>query len=294
MKDLNVKDLDVANGIDNVSHWVVQNQGLLIDYTVNILSAIVILIVGCVLANFSSRATARLMQARGIDTTIVNFLSALIRYVVLALTIIAVLGRVGVQTTSVIAMLGAAGLAVGLALQGSLSNFAAGVLLVLFRPFRSGDYVTVGGQSGTVKDIQIFGTSLLSVDNKVIIIPNGKIIADNIINYSREAKRRVDIVISVSYNADIDVVKKALNDVVDADKRIMQNEEVTIRLNEMAASSLNFVVRVWTANANYWPVYFDLMENFKRALDANNIGIPYPQMDVHLYQTSKHDASLNI
>lgn len=290
MKELNAKELNVVGSIDNIGNWVIRNQKLLIDYAVNIVFAIIILIAGCLLAKFFSRTINRLMKTRGVEVTVANFLSALIRYGVLAVTIIAVLGRVGVQTTSVVAVLGAAGLAIGLALQGSLSNFAAGVLLVVFRPFRVGDYITVGGQTGTVKDIQIFSTTLLSNDNKVIVIPNGKVIADNIVNYSREAKRRVDIVISVAYEADIDVVKKVLNDVVSLDKRIMHDDGVTIRLNEMAASSLDFVVRVWTSNANYWPVYFDLMEDFKRALDANNIGIPYPQMDVHLYQVNKRDA----
>ena len=171
-----------------------------------------------------------------------------------------------------------------------LSNFAAGVLLVLFRPFRTGEFVDLGGVSGTVKDVQIFSTTMLTSDNKTIVVPNGKIIAGNIINYSREPNRRVDITVGVAYDADIDLVKKVLGDIVAADKRIMHDQGVTIRLNEMAASSLNFVVRAWTTNANYWPVYFDLMENFKRGLDANKIGIPFPQMDVHLYQTAVRKA----
>jgi small conductance mechanosensitive channel len=180
-------------------------------------------------------------------------------------------------------------LAVGLALQGSLSNFAAGVLLVIFRPLRVGEYVDLGGVAGTVDQVQIFSTTLRTADNKTIVVPNGKIIAGNIINYSREPNRRVDIVVGVAYNADIDVVKKVLGDVIAADKRIMHAKGVTVRLNEMAPSSLNFVTRSWTTNAEYWNVYFDLMENFKRALDAHNIGIPFPQMDVHLYRTE--DAS---
>lgn len=284
-----MKDLNVVDGINGAGDWLVKNQDLLIQYAVNIVAAIVILIIGSIVARVVGNALNRVMKLRGIDATVADFLSAIVRYGVLAFTFIAVLGRVGVQTTSVIAVLGAAGLAVGLALQGSLSNFAAGVLLVIFRPLRVGEYVDLGGVAGTVDQVQIFSTTLRTSDNKTIVVPNGKIIAGNIINYSREPNRRVDIVVGVAYNADIDVVKKVLGDVIAADKRIMHAKGVTVRLNEMAPSSLNFVPRSWTTNAEYWNVYFDLMENFKRALDAHNIGIPFPQMDVHLYRTE--DAS---
>ncbi|BEO39247.1 MULTISPECIES: small-conductance mechanosensitive channel MscS [Serratia] len=284
-----MKDLNVVDGINGAGDWLVKNQDLLIQYAVNIVAAIVILIIGSIVARVVGNALNRVMKLRGIDATVADFLAAIVRYGVLAFTFIAVLGRVGVQTTSVIAVLGAAGLAVGLALQGSLSNFAAGVLLVIFRPLRVGEYVDLGGVAGTVDQVQIFSTTLRTSDNKTIVVPNGKIIAGNIINYSREPNRRVDIVVGVAYNADIDVVKKVLGDVIAADKRIMHAKGVTVRLNEMAPSSLNFVTRSWTTNAEYWNVYFDLMENFKRALDAHNIGIPFPQMDVHLYRTE--DAS---
>ncbi|AYZ30202.1 small-conductance mechanosensitive channel MscS [Serratia sp. FDAARGOS_506] len=285
-----MKDLNVVDGINGAGDWLVKNQDLLIQYAVNIVAAIVILIIGSIVARVVGNALNRVMKLRGIDATVADFLSAIVRYGVLAFTFIAVLGRVGVQTTSVIAVLGAAGLAVGLALQGSLSNFAAGVLLVIFRPLRVGEYVDLGGVAGTVDQVQIFSTTLRTSDNKTIVVPNGKIIAGNIINYSREPNRRVDIVVGVAYNADIDVVKKVLGDVIAADKRIMHAKGVTVRLNEMAPSSLNFVTRSWTTNAEYWNVYFDLMENFKRALDAHNIGIPFPQMDVHLYRTEEASA----
>ncbi|ANS44605.1 small-conductance mechanosensitive channel MscS [Serratia inhibens] len=285
-----MKDLNVVDGINGAGNWLVKNQDLLIQYAVNIVAAIVILIIGSIIARLIGNALNRVMKLRGIDATVADFLAAIVRYGVLAFTFIAVLGRIGVQTTSVIAVLGAAGLAVGLALQGSLSNFAAGVLLVIFRPLRVGEYVDLGGVAGTVDQVQIFSTTLRTADNKTIVVPNGKIIAGNIINYSREPNRRVDIVVGVAYNADIDVVKKVLGDVIAADKRIMHAKGVTVRLNEMAPSSLNFVTRSWTTNAEYWNVYFDLMENFKRALDANNIGIPFPQMDVHLYRTEQAAA----
>lgn len=283
-------DLNVVDGISGAGSWLVKNQGLLIQYAVNIVTAIFILLIGSIVARVISNALNRVIKLRGIDATIADFLAAMVRYVLLAFTFIAVLGRIGVQTSSVIAVLGAAGLAVALALQGSLSNFAAGVLLVIFRPLRVGEYVDLGGVVGTVNQVHIFTTTLRTTDNKTIVVPNGKIIAGNIINYSREPDRRVDIEVDVAYNADIDVVKKVLGDVIAADNRIMHDKGVTVRLKEMAPSSLNFVTRSWTANAEYWSVYFDLMENFKRALDANNIGIPFPQMDVHLHRTEEPSA----
>ncbi|MFZ4833416.1 small-conductance mechanosensitive channel MscS [Rouxiella sp. Mn2063] len=282
-----MEDLNVVDSINNAGSWLVRNQELLIHYAVNIVSAIAILIIGLIIAKAVSGAVSRVMQLRGIDLTVSDFLSAMVRYAIIAFTLIAVLGRIGVQTTSVIAVLGAAGLAVGLALQGSLSNLAAGVLLVVFRPFRAGEYVDLGGAAGTVTQVQIFSTTLRTVDDKIIVIPNGKVIAGNIINTSREPNRRTEIIVGVAYDADIDVVKKVLGDIIAADKRIMHDKGVTVRLNEMAASTLNFVVRVWTTNGDATEVNWDLLENFKRALDANNIGIPYPQMDVHLYRAAE-------
>lgn len=273
-----MKELNVVDDIQQVSSWLVNNQDLLIQYAVNIVAAIVILIIGAVIARVVSNALNRVMKLRGIDPTVSGFLAAMVRYSILAFTLIAVLGRLGVQTTSVIAVLGAAGLAIGLALQGSLSNFAAGVLLVAFRPFRAGEFVDLGGVMGVVDQVQIFSTTLRTGDNKIIVVPNGKIIAGNIINFSREPNRRVDIVVSVAYTADVDQVKQVLLGVIAADKRVMHDLDVTVRLNEMVPPALNFVTRCWTTNAEYWDVYFDLMENFKRQLDAHQIGVPYPQI----------------
>jgi small conductance mechanosensitive channel len=287
---IQMEELNVVDGINEASTWLVNNQDLLIQYAVNLVAALLILTVGSIIAKVASRMLGRVMKLRGIDVTVADFLAAMARYSILAFTIVAVLGRLGVQTASVIAVIGAAGLAVGLALQGSLSNFAAGVLLVAFRPFKAGEYVDLGGVAGTVVQVQIFSTTLRTVDDKIIVVPNGKIIANNIINTSREPNRRTDMVIGVAYDADIDVVKKVLGDIIAADKRIMHDKGVTVRLNEMAASSLNFTVRVWTTNGDAMEVYWDLMENFKRALDANKIGIPYPQMDVHLHQVAKAEA----
>ncbi|WP_323636785.1 small-conductance mechanosensitive channel MscS [Pectobacterium polaris] len=274
---------ELNTGLDQAGDWLVTHQSLFLQYAVNIVAALVILIVGLVIARIVSGTINKLMINRSIDSTVADFLSALVRYGIIAFTLIAVLSRVGVQTASVIAVLGAAGLAIGLALQGSLANFAAGVLLVIFRPFRTGEWVDLGGVSGSVTQVQIFSTTLRTSDGKIIVVPNGKIIAGNIINSSREPDRRTEIIVGVAYDADIDVVKKLLGDIVAADERIQHDKGVTIRLNEMAASSLNFVVWVWTTNGNAQAVYWDLLESFKRVLDEHRIGIPYPQMDVHLH-----------
>ncbi len=254
------------------------HQGLLTEYVVNIISVAVLLITGMMLARIISAALERTLSVRGIDVTVSGFLAVIVRYAIVAFTIIAVLSRLGVQTTSVIAVMGAAGLAVGLAQQGSLSNFAAGVLLLTLRPLRAGEFVDVGGVAGTVDRVSIFSTTLRAPDNKIIIVPNGKIIAGDIINFSREPQRRVDITVSVAWSADIKKVKRVVSDVVTADTRIIQENGVTVRLNEMAPPALNFVVRCWTDTALYWDVYFDLMETIKCRLDENGISAPRPQM----------------
>lgn len=286
-----MEELDVTESLSRMGQWVVNNEALLIQYAVNIIAAAVILLIGLMVARMVSNTISKVMIIRGIDATVADFLAALVRYGIIAFTLIAMLSRIGVQTASVIAVLGAAGLAVGLALQGSLSNFAAGVLLVMFRPFRTGEFVDLGGVTGTVTQVQIFSTTLRTADGKIIVVPNGKIIAGNIINSSREPDRRTEIVVGVAYDADIDQVKKVLGDIVAADTRIQHDKGVTIRLNEMAASSLNFVVWVWTTNGDAMAVKWDLLEAFKRALDEHQIGIPFPQMDVHLYQTRASSAN---
>ncbi|WP_202303286.1 small-conductance mechanosensitive channel MscS [Dryocola clanedunensis] len=276
-----MEDLNVVNSINNAGGWLVRNQALLLSYAVNIVAAIAIIIVGMIIARMVSGGINKVMRARQIDATVADFLSALVRYGIIAFTLIAALGRVGVQTASVIAVLGAAGLAIGLALQGSLSNLAAGVLLVTFRPFRAGEYVDLGGIAGTVLNVQIFSTTLRTVDGKIVVVPNGKIIAGNIINFSREPVRRNEFIIGVAYDADIDLVKQILTDIISSDDRILKDRELTVRLNELAPSSMNFVVRCWSNSGDLINVYWDVLEQIKKALDANGIGIPYPQMDVN-------------
>ena len=282
-----MEDLNVVDSINNAGGWLVRNQALLLSYAVNIVAAIAIIIVGMIVARAISNTINRVMVARHVDATVADFLSALVRYGIIAFTLIAALGRVGVQTASVIAVLGAAGLAVGLALQGSLSNLAAGVLLVTFRPFRAGEYVDLGGIAGTVQHVQIFSTTLITADGKYVVVPNGKIIAGNIINYSREPVRRNELIIGVSYDADVDRVREILTDIVMSDERILKDRERTVRMNELGASSINFVIRAWSKSSDLQEVYWDILERAKKALDAEGISIPYPQMDVNVKQLAQ-------
>lgn len=285
-----MEDLNVVDSINGAGTWLVRNQEVLLSYAVNIVAAIAIVIIGMIVARIVSNTVNRLMVARKIDATVADFLSALVRYGIIAFTLIAALGRVGVQTASVIAVLGAAGLAVGLALQGSLSNLAAGVLLVMFRPFRAGEYVDLGGVAGTVLNVQIFSTTMRTVDGKIVVIPNGKIIAGNIINFSREPVRRNEFIIGVAYDSDIDQVKKILTDIIQSDERILKDREMTVRLNELGASSINFVVRVWSNSSDLQSVYWDVLERIKREFDANGISFPYPQMDVNFKRVKESAA----
>ena len=276
-----MEDLNVVDSINDAGNWLVNNQALLLSYAVNIVAALAIIIIGLIVARVFSNAVNRLMISRKIDATVADFLSALVRYAIIAFTLIAALGRVGVQTASIIAVLGAAGLAVGLALQGSLSNLAAGVLLVLFRPFRAGEYVDLGGVAGTVLSVQIFSTTMRTADGKIIVIPNGKIIAGNIINFSREPARRNEFIIGVAYDSDIDQVKQILTNIIQSDDRILKDREMTVRLHELGASSINFIVRVWSKSGDLQNVYWDVLERIKREFDAAGISFPYPQMDVN-------------
>jgi small conductance mechanosensitive channel len=218
---------------------------------------------------------------------LVSFVSNLVYIGLLAFIVIAALGQLGIQTTSFIAVLGAAGLAIGLALQGSLSNFAAGFLLIIFRPFKVGDLIEGAGVLGVVEAIQIFTTQLKTADNKTVIVPNANLTADNIVNWTVKGTRRVDMVFGIGYEDDIDTARSLMADIIAEDERILKDPAPAIVVIELADSSVNFAVRPWVNVDDYWGVYCDLTEKIKKAFDANNISIPFPQRDVHLYQ---HDA----
>ena len=253
-----------------------------VDYGIKIILAIVIFLVGKWLAKKFTGFIDNTMTTRQVDPTLVSFTTNIIYYLSLVVVIIAVLNQVGIQTASLVAVVGAAGLAVGLALQGSLSNFAAGVMLILFRPCKVGDFIDAAGTMGSVKDIGIFATTMLTPDNKTIIVPNSSITGGNITNFSTQNERRVDLVIGVSYGADIKKTKEVLTEVIAAEERVLKDKPVTIGVLELADSSVNFAVRPWVNTSDYWPTYFDLMEAIKVKLDEAGIEIPFPQMDVHL------------
>ena len=257
---------------------------LLIVYGLKVIAAIVIFVIGRWVAKIFASIVRKVMVSRNVDKTIVSFVSSMTYYVLLTFFVLAALGQLGVQTTSFIAIIGAAGLAIGLALQGSLANFAAGFLMIIFRPFKVNDYIEGGGTAGTVEKIQIFTTQLKTPDNKTVIVPNASMTAGNIVNYSAKGTRRCDLVFGIGYEDDIDKAKQILEETVAADERVLKDPATTIALSELADSSVNFVVRPWVNAGDYWNVYFDLTEKVKKRFDEEGISIPFPQRDVHIYE----------
>lgn len=258
--------------------------GILTVYGLKVLAAIAILIIGRVVSKIFSNVLQKVLEKRNVDPTITTFVGNLTYFGLLIFFVLAALTHLGIQTTSFIAVIGAAGLAVGLALQGSLSNFAAGFLLILFRPFKVGDYIEGGGTAGTVEKIQIFTTTLKTPDNKTIIVPNTKLTDDNITNYSTTGTRRVDMVFGIGYGDDIDKARRIIWDLINGDDRVLEDPAPTVAVSELADSSVNFIVRPWTRSGDYWSVVFDMNENIKKRFDAEGISIPFPQRDVHVYE----------
>jgi small conductance mechanosensitive channel len=250
----------------------------------SIFYAIIILALGYWGAGFVARLVKGLLERRAVDPALTGFVSNLINIVVVTFALIAALNQLGIQTTSLVAIVGAAGLAIGLALRDSLGNFAAGVMILIFKQFKAGDLIEAAGVLGVVETLNIFSTQLKTADNKAIFVPNGKLIGDNIINYSAKPTRRVDLVIGVSYKADLSHVKSVLKEILANDSRILKDPAPTIGVLELADNSVNFAVRPWVAATDYWGVYFDLHAVIKTRFDEEAIGIPYPQRDVHLYQ----------
>ena len=257
---------------------------LLSVYGLKVLAALAIFIIGRWAAKGVRKLVQRLMTKGKVDHTLVTFTSNLAYIGLLAFIVIAALGQLGIQTPSFIAILGAAGLAVGLALQGALSNFAAGFLLIIFRPFKVGDLIEAAGVFGVVEAIQIFTTQLKTADNKTVIVPNAKLTDDNIVNWTVKGTRRVDMVMGIGYEDDIDKARSLMADIIAADDRILKEPAAQISVSELADSSVNFVVRPWVKVEDYWGVYFDLTEKIKKSFDDNGISIPYPQRDVHVYK----------
>jgi len=263
---------------------MVKTTGL--EFAINLVTAIVIFYVGRFVVRMLTRGMRKVMQAQEVDKTLISFTSNLASMVLLTVVIIASVGALGVQTTSFIAILGAAGLAIGLALQGSLSNFAAGVLIVLFRPYKVGDWIEAAGISGSVEEVQILTTVLKTGDNKQVIVPNAQIMSSIITNYSANDTRRVDMVVGVSYDDDLDKVRSTLEQLVAAEDRILDDPGCTIAVSALADSSVNFVVRPWVKTSDYWGVMFDMTEAIKKRFDKDGISFPFPQQDVHVYKAT--------
>ena len=250
--------------------------GLIEKYAFKVIAAILILIIGMWLIKKVVKITRKLMASRGVDITLQQFLGDLIGWTLKILVFITAISQVGVQTTSFIAILGAAGLAVGLALQGSLANFAGGALIMIFKPFKVGDLIEAQGEIGVVKEIQIFVTKIISPGNKLVIVPNGTLSNGNIKNYTELGLLRVDLTIGVSYDADIKKTKEVLLKVLVENKKVLKDPAPSVNVSELADSSVNFAVRPWATPENYWDVYFETTEAVKIALDTAGIEIPYP------------------
>ena len=258
----------------------------IVNYAIKIAIAVAILLVGIWLSNKLKSVLTRQLVKRDVDTMLASFFSSIAHILLLAFIVIAALNQLGIQTTSLVAIIGAAGLAIGLALQGSLSNFASGVMIIAFRPFSAGDYVEAGGVAGTVEGIKIFSTQLRTADNKTIIVPNSSITDSSITNYSAKDTRRVDMVFGIGYDDDIKTAKLVLQNIIDSDERILEDPAPIIAVGELADSSVNFVVRPWVKTDDYWAVKFDITEAVKLRFDEENISIPYPQQDVHMHQAA--------
>jgi len=251
------------------------------EYGMSIISALLIFIIGKWAVKKITVFTKKMMIKAKIDTTLVEFSESLIYFVLLLMVVLASLNSLGINTTSFVAVFGAASLAIGLALQGSLANVGAAVLIIIFRPFKVGDFINAGGATGTVEDVNLFSTIIAPVDNRTIIVPNASIISGNITNYSNKSERRVDHVFGIGYDDDLKLAKETLMELMLNDDRILQDPAPFVAVSELADSSVNFTTRAWVKTEDYWGVYFEQIEKVKLAFDEKGISIPYPQMDIH-------------
>lgn len=275
--------------MDTIINWFTENQLMIQTFIINLVIAFLIIFVGKIIAKLISKGVSKLLAHKKVDNTVISFVASLVYGLVVLVAFIAAISHLGFNTSSLVAIVGAAGLAIGLALQGSLANFASGILIISFKPFKAGDFVEVAGTAGVVEEVQIFSTQLKTPDNKTVIIPNGGITSGNIVNYSAKPTRRIDLVIGVGYTADLKQTKAILTDIVNRHELVLKDPEATIAVSELADSSVNFVVRPWVNTENYWPVYFDLLETTKIELDQAGIEIPFPQLSVHVNQENQNE-----
>ncbi len=272
--------------VDKAGTYLQKLIDLMVAYAPKVVLAIVLLVIGILIINKLVRVMRKLMKKREMDPTLIPFLSGLVNVLLKAMLIISVIDIVGVKTTSFVAVLGAAGLAVGLALQGSLANFAGGVLIIIFKPYRLGDYILAQGEAGTVKAIQIFNTVLSTPDNVLITIPNGAMSSGSITNYSTQETRRLDLVYGISYGDNLQKAKDILREMADADDRLLRDPEPFVAVKELADSSVNLLVRIWCKKEDYWNVHFDWQNDVKMRFDKEGISFPFPQREVTLNQVA--------
>jgi small conductance mechanosensitive channel len=258
-----------------------------IPFAIQLVVAIIIFVIGKMVVNILVNLVGKLLARAKHDEMLINFVKGIVKAILMLFVIVAALDQLGVDTTSLVAILGAAGLAIGLSLQGSLQNFASGVMLLVFKPFRAGDFIDAGGAMGTVKSIGIFTTEMNTPDNKEIIVPNGAIYGGNITNFSAKDTRRVDMVFGIGYGDDLKKAKALLETMVSEDKRILKDPAPQVAVSELGDSSVNFVVRPWVKSGDYWGVMFDFTEEVKMRFDAEGISIPFPQMDVHVHKEAE-------
>lgn len=276
--------------METIQTWFTNNQQMLLDFALKLLVAIAIFFIGKFIAKMVKKGLIKVMQHKGMDATIISFISSLAYGLLFFIVIVAAISHLGFNTTSLVAIVGAAGLAIGLALQGSLSNFASGVLLIILKPFKAGDFIDVSGVSGIVEEIHVFSTKLRTGDNKAVIIPNGKITSNTITNFSTKPERRLDLVIGVSYDADLAKTKALLTKLTSEHELVLKDKEVVIGVQELAESSVNFVVRPWVTSGDYWILHRDLLEKIKIALDDAGIEIPYPQLSLHVRKEETNES----
>lgn len=268
--------------LENVIEKLIE---MAVEYGPKLIDAILVLIIGGWIIKLFTHAFSKMLDKRNTDSSLKPFLKGIVATLLKIMLVISVLGMIGIQMTSFIAILGAVGLAVGMALSGTLQNFAGGVIILLFRPFKVGDYIDAQGYNGTVHEIQIFNTILKTPDNKTIIIPNGGLSTSSMTNYSTENKRRVDWTYGIGYGDDINKAKLVIKRLADEDKRILKEPEIFIAASELADSSVNFAVRAWVNSSDYWDVFFTMNEKIYEAFAKEGLNIPFPQMDIHVHKT---------
>lgn len=269
--------MDLTKYIDTIATYVS-------EYSLKIVAALLIFIIGKMIIKRLTSFAKHIMEKANVDQTIVEFAESLIYFILLLVVVLAALNSLGINTTSFIAIFGAAGLAIGLALQGSLANVGAAVLIIIFRPFKVGDFISAGGATGTVEDVNMFSTIITPIDNRTIIVPNASVIGGNIVNYSMKSQRRVDHTFGIGYNDDLKLAKETLMQIMLDDDRVLSEPEPFVGVGELGDSSVNFTFRAWVKTEDYWDVHFDTIEKVKLTFDEKGISIPYPQMDIHTHK----------